>query len=56
MALIIPTIRSSEGAMTAGEKRLAERLQDKLDDKTICWFNIPIKERYPEVTEIDWAE
>lgn len=48
MALIIPTIRSSEGAMTAGEKRLAERLQDKLDDKTICWFNIPIKERYPD--------
>lgn len=48
MALIIPTIRSSEGAMTAGERRLAERLQDKLDDKTICWFNIPISGRYPD--------
>lgn len=48
MALIIPTIRSSEGAMTAGEKRFAERLQEKLDDKTICWFNIPISGRYPD--------
>ncbi len=48
MAFIIPTIRSSEGAMTAGEKRFAERLQDKLDDNTICWFNIPISGRYPD--------
>lgn len=48
MAFIIPTIKSSEGSMTAGENRFAKRLQDKLDDDTICWFNIPIHGYYPD--------
>ncbi|WP_018121879.1 DEAD/DEAH box helicase [Wohlfahrtiimonas chitiniclastica] len=48
MAFIIPTIKSSEGSMTAGENRFARRLQDKLDDDTVCWFNIPIHGYYPD--------
>ncbi|KZS22727.1 hypothetical protein BMY_0554 [Wohlfahrtiimonas chitiniclastica] len=34
--------------MTAGENRFARRLQDKLDDDTVCWFNIPIHGYYPD--------
>lgn len=27
---------------TSGERRLAERLEKKLEDDWLCWFNIPV--------------
>lgn len=36
--------------MTAGEKRLARRLEALLDDDYLCWYDIPVgrKNRYPD--------
>ena len=28
--------------MTSGEKRLAERLEDKLDDDYLLWYDVPV--------------
>ncbi len=50
MAVMIPTLASCVGRMTGGERRLAERLQQKLEDDYTCWFNVPIGEKqfYPD--------
>lgn len=53
MAFMIPSINSSLGAMTAGEKRFAERLEQKLENESICWFNIPIDGKYPDFVILD---
>ena len=42
MATIIPSLNSCLGRMTSGEKRLAQRLVDKLEDDYLCWYDIPI--------------
>jgi superfamily I DNA/RNA helicase len=36
--------------MTAGEKRVARRLESHLDDDYLCWFDIPVgrRRRYPD--------
>ena len=31
--------------MTSGERRLARRLEEKLDDDSLLWYNVPIGER-----------
>ncbi len=41
MALFFPA-RSSCAFDTAGERRFAERLEKKLEDDYLCWFNVPI--------------
>lgn len=28
--------------MTSGERRLAERLQQKLDDNFVLWYDVPV--------------
>ena len=49
MATLIPAIGSSAFDST-GERRLAERLEQKLDDDYLLWHNVPIgpKQTYPD--------
>ena len=50
MAQLIPPISSFSREATAGEKRFAQRLRDKLDDEYLCWYNAPVgdRRRYPD--------
>jgi hypothetical protein len=31
--------------MTSGERRFAERLEDKLEEDYLCWYNVPVGAR-----------
>ena len=42
MAKLIPAISTCVSRMTAGEKRLAERLEQKLDDDYLLWYDVPV--------------
>ena len=51
MAEIIPSLnRQTLARMTAGEKRLARRLERFLEDDYLIWYDIPVgrKRRYPD--------
>jgi hypothetical protein len=50
MAQLIPHLSTCLSRMTAGEKRLARRLEALLDDDYLCWYDIPVgrKQRYPD--------
>lgn len=50
MATLIPSRSSCAGRMTPGERRVSQRLEDKLDDEYLCWFDVPIgpKHRHPD--------
>ncbi len=50
MASLIPTLGSCRSRMTSGEGRLAERLQQKLEDDYLLWYDVPIglKQRHPD--------
>jgi len=45
LATLIPSIGACAARMTAGERRLASRLEDKLDDDYLCWYDVSIGER-----------
>lgn len=45
MATLIPSIGACASRMTHGEKRLASRLEDKLEDDYLCWYDVSIGER-----------
>lgn len=45
MAVLIPALGSCAGRMTQGEKRLAQRLQQKLEDGYWLWWDVPIGPR-----------
>ncbi|MCH8619862.1 3'-5' exonuclease [Undibacterium sp. TS12] len=45
MATLIPTINSCLSRMESGEKRFAQRLEDKLEEDYLCWYDISIGER-----------
>ena len=49
MAILIPSIGTSSFDST-GERRLAERLEQKLDSDYLLWHNVPIgpKQSYPD--------
>lgn len=49
MATLIPSIGTT-AFDSAGERRLAERLEQKLDDDYLLWHNVPIgpKQTYPD--------
>lgn len=32
--------------MTSGERRLSQRLEDKLDDDYLCWYDVPVGPHY----------
>ncbi len=42
MATLIPAIGTCVSRMTGGERRLAERLEQKLDDDYLLWYDVPI--------------
>ncbi|WIG55506.1 MAG: DNA helicase II related protein [Rhodanobacteraceae bacterium] len=50
MAALIPTRSSCVARMTGGEKRLSERLEQKLEDDYLIWYDVPIglKQRHPD--------
>jgi hypothetical protein len=45
LATLIPTINSCLSRMEAGEKRFAYRLEDKLEEDYLCWYDVSIGER-----------
>lgn len=45
MATLIPAIGSCLSRMTSGEKRFAYRLEEKLEDDYLCWYDVSIGER-----------
>ena len=42
MAILIPSYSSCASRMTSGEKRLAQRLEAKLDDDYLLWYDVPV--------------
>ena len=50
MATLIPALGSCAARMTSGEKRLAERLEQKLDDDYLLWYDVPVgpKQTHPD--------
>ncbi|MBD3886070.1 NERD domain-containing protein [Phormidium tenue FACHB-886] len=43
MATLIPAFNSCSQRMTSGERRFAQRLEDKLEDDYLLWYNVPIR-------------
>ena len=41
MATLIPSIGTCISRMTSGEKRVAERLEQKLDNDYLLWYDVP---------------
>ncbi len=46
MAILIPSIGTCASRMTNGERRLAERLEQKLDDDYLLWYDVPVGPKY----------
>ena len=46
MATLIPALGACVSRMTSGEKRLAERLEQKLDADYLLWYDVPMGPRY----------
>ncbi len=42
MATIIPSLNQCRARMTGGEARLAQRLEAKLEDDYLLWYDVPI--------------
>ena len=42
MATLIPALGACVSRMTSGERRLAERLEQKLDAKYLLWYDVPV--------------
>jgi hypothetical protein len=45
MATLIPALGSCLSRMTFGEKRFPYRLEDKLEEDYLCWYDVSIGER-----------
>jgi hypothetical protein len=45
LAILRPAIGSVASRMTSGEKRFAERLEEKLEEDYLCWYDVFIGER-----------
>jgi hypothetical protein len=50
MAKFIPSRSNSLGRMTPGERRFSERLDQKLEDNYLVWYDVPIggQQRHPD--------
>ena len=50
MATLIPALGACTSRMTSGERRLAERLEHKLDDDYLLWYAVPMgpKNAHPD--------
>ena len=45
MATLIPAIGACVSRMTGGEKRFAQRLESKLEEDWLCWYDVPLGPR-----------
>jgi hypothetical protein len=45
MAILIPSFSSCKSRMTPGERRFASRLEEKLEEDYLCWYDVSIGER-----------
>jgi hypothetical protein len=50
MAILIPSLATCRPRMTEGERRLAERLEKKLEDDYLIWYDVPVgpKQSHPD--------
>lgn len=48
MATLLPAFGACVSRMTPGERRLAERLEHKLDEDYLLWYDVPIGPRHPK--------
>ncbi len=50
MATLIPSYSSCVSRMTPGERRFAQRLESKLEEDYLCWYDVPIghARRHPD--------
>lgn len=50
MATLIPSYSTCASRMTPGERRFAQRLEAKLEDDYLCWYDVPIGQsmRHPD--------
>lgn len=50
MATLIPSYSACASRMTSGERRFAQRLESKLEDDYLCWYDVPIGQsmRHPD--------
>lgn len=50
MATLIPALSTCASRMTTGERRLAERLERKLDNDYLVWYDVPVgpKQSHPD--------
>jgi hypothetical protein len=50
MAVLIPALSTCTSRMTSGERRLAERLEQKLEDDYLVWYDVPVgpKQSHPD--------
>ncbi len=50
MATLIPSYSACATRMTPGERRFAQRLESKLEDDYLCWYDVPIGQsmRHPD--------
>ncbi|CAD5374783.1 DNA helicase [Rubrivivax sp. A210] len=50
MATLIPALSACASRMTSGERRFAERLEQKLDDDYLLWYDVPVgpKQSHPD--------
>ena len=46
MATLIPNRGTCAGRMTSGERRFSQRLEDKLEDDYLCWYDVPVGPSY----------
>lgn len=46
MATLIPSRSSCAARMTVGERRFSLRLEDKLDEDYLCWYDVPVGPHY----------
>jgi Nuclease-related domain len=42
MAQLIPTLNSSLSEMTGGERRIAQSLEENLEEDYIVWYDVPV--------------
>ena len=49
MAILIPAFSTCAQRMTSGERRFAQRLEEKLEADYLLWYNVPVgtKRLYP---------
>lgn len=45
MATLIPALGACRSRMTSGENRFAQRLEAKLDDDYLCWYDVAVGEK-----------